>query len=331
MNPQGADPLPNMVYDFHGVTVALHGDVPAVRLLQARLRSFPRRIEVGEPDLVFEFYGPDAAGRCPPPAARERARPIYDLAGGDVLYSDDRDELYITYDDGVSLVCEAGGRRVSISVLRPQATNQWLASHLFFTIAFCELLKRRARYSVHAAGLCVDGQALLFPGQSGSGKTTLAVALIQAGLDFLGDDMLFLSGKPDGLKVLAFPDELDIAPDAAELVPALHYLSASTPIHGGPKHRVPLEDLQGSPRVWTCGPKVLVFPRIAHTNESRLTPIHADEALLELAPNILLTEPRACQAHLDILGRLARESVCYRLDTGRDFERLPGLLRGLVA
>jgi hypothetical protein len=50
-----------------------------------------------------------------------------------------------------------------------------------------------------------------------------------------------------------------------------------------------------------------------------------------LAPNILLTEPRACQAHLDILGRLARESVCYRLDTGRDFERLPRLLRGLVA
>ena len=54
------------------------------------------------------------------------------------------------------------------------------------------------------------------------------------------------------------------------------------------------------------------------------------EALLELAPNVLLTEVRSSQAHLDALAELARTCACYRLETGRDFDALPGLLRGLV-
>ncbi|HYM91072.1 MAG TPA: hypothetical protein VEW91_05510, partial [bacterium] len=238
-------------------------------------------------------------------------------------------ELYITYDDGVRVRCDAGRGHVWVSVLQPRAGNHWLASHLFFTIPFVEILKRRARYSLHAAGLCVDGQALLLPGPSGSGKTTLAVALMQAGFDFLGDDMLFLAERPEGLSVLAFPDELDIAPETGALLPAVRHRVGSAPAGGTAKHRVPAEDLQASASVWECRPRVLVFPRVAHSNESTLTRIDAQEALLELASNILLTEPHACQAHLDILGRLVRESVCYRLETGRDFDRLPRLLRRL--
>ena len=56
-----------------------------------------------------------------------------------------------------------------------------------------------------------------------------------------------------------------------------------------------------------------------------------DEALLELAPNVLLTEPRSSQAHLDVLAALVRETACYRLETGRDFHVLPTLLRNLLA
>jgi hypothetical protein len=74
----------------------------------------------------------------------------------------------------------------------------------------------------------------------------------------------------------------------------------------------------------------LVFPRVAPSERSALEPIGPAEALLELAPSVLLTEARSTQAHLDVLGQLARELPCYRLETGRDFDALPGLLRPLL-
>jgi hypothetical protein len=329
MNRGATGLQPVDVYNFHGVTLGFQGDLPAVRLLCGRFKPFLRRVEHQPPDLTFEFLDGDRAAadlslRPPGPV-----RPIYDLAGGEVLYSDSRDELYVVYDDGVRVRCDVGRGHVWFSVLQPRESNQWLASHIFFTIPFVELLKRRARYSLHAAGLCVDGEALLLAGPSGSGKTTLTVALMQAGFSFLGDDMLFLAPDRQGLRILAFPDELDIAPDTGGLFPALRHLAGSTPTDGGPKHRVRAEDLPGSAIVWECRPGVLVFPRVAHTTESVLRRIDAHEALVELAANVLLTQPHACQAHLDTLGRLARESSCYRLETGRDLDRLPGLLRGL--
>lgn len=54
-----------------------------------------------------------------------------------------------------------------------------------------------------------------------------------------------------------------------------------------------------------------------------------DEALLELAPNVLLTEPRSSQAHLDALAGLVERCACYRLATGRDLDGAVHLLSGL--
>lgn len=57
----------------------------------------------------------------------------------------------------------------------------------------------------------------------------------------------------------------------------------------------------------------------------------ADEALLALAPNVLLTAPDHAQAHLDALAVLVRACDCYRLDAGRDFDRIAELSRELVS
>ena len=54
------------------------------------------------------------------------------------------------------------------------------------------------------------------------------------------------------------------------------------------------------------------------------------EALLELLPNVLLTEARSSQAHVDALGALVAACPAYRLATGRDFNALPVLLEDLT-
>jgi hypothetical protein len=55
------------------------------------------------------------------------------------------------------------------------------------------------------------------------------------------------------------------------------------------------------------------------------------DALLEMLPNVLLTDPAACQGHIGALARLAHETPCYRLHTGRDFDSLPDQLGALLA
>ena len=49
-----------------------------------------------------------------------------------------------------------------------------------------------------------------------------------------------------------------------------------------------------------------------------------------LAPNVLLTEVRSSQKHLDALGQLVKATACYRLETGRDVGALSTIFRDLL-
>ena len=62
----------------------------------------------------------------------------------------------------------------------------------------------QGRFPMHAACVASNGKAVAILGPSGSGKTTLAMALIlQCGLDFVGNDYLFIDGE--SLRVAALP------------------------------------------------------------------------------------------------------------------------------
>jgi hypothetical protein len=51
---------------------------------------------------------------------------------------------------------------------------------------------------------------------------------------------------------------------------------------------------------------------------------------LELVSNVLLTDAPSCQKHLNILTALSKQTPCYRLETGRDFDHIPALLSELL-
>jgi len=316
-------------YTFHGLEVAVLSDPRIAAPLHARLRQFQTNGQAPF-DLTFEFGCiPDSEPHWveTPPAW---ARPVYEPPVGEVVYVDGEDRLYINYEERVRVLCDPVQGHTQISILQSQVEKLWLISHPMFTIPLIEILKRRRRFSLHAAGLCVNGRALLFPGTSGSGKSTLTIALLRAGFGFLGDDMIFLTPEPEGLRVLAFPDEIDLTDETAAWFPELHDLLNRPKAPEWPKRQVWAEDLYGADCVWECRPGVLVFPRVANTAKSVLLPMDRGEALLELAPNVLLTEARSSQAHLDALAALVAESQCYRLEAGRDFDAMPTLLRALV-
>jgi hypothetical protein len=278
-------------------------------------------------DLQFHFSSDAAHSDWRPGQA---LRPVYEPERGEVLYDDANDRLHLAFDH-IRALCDPVQGVTRVSVCGEEWADRWLLSHPVLTLPLLEMLKRRGLYNVHAAGLSRGGRGLLVAGSSGAGKTTLTIALARAGFDFLSDDMVFLSTQRGALRVHAFPDEVDVTDTTAQFFPELRPLLSRPRQPGWPKRSFRLETIYNTNVAWTCEPAALVFPRITRTATSRLEPIPANEALLELLPNVLLTEPRACQAHLAALAQVTSATPCYRLWTGDDFDALPDLLGDLIA
>lgn len=136
--------------------------------------------------------------------------------------------------------------------------------------------------------------------------------------------------RRDGLRILGFPDQSDVADETVSMFPELRAALSPAGLRLGSKNQIRVEELYAANTVRECRPAVVVFPRIGHTERSVLTSVDQDEALLELLPNLFLTGAASSQAHLDALTQLAQEARCYRLETGRDFDALAERLRDLV-
>jgi hypothetical protein len=318
-------------WQLHGVRLAVTAAGEAERAaagVRARLAGLPQ--EPGPPDVTFEIlagHGGHCFGR---PAV---ARPVYEPPLGEVVYDDACDLLYIGYGPRLAVLCEPGRGWTRASVDGPDGMAEgdlWALSHPLFTVPLVEMLKRRGLYGLHAGGVCRDGRALLLPGTSGCGKTTLTLALARAGCGFLGDDTQFLRRGPEGLEVLAFPDEFDLTDETVGFFPELRALLAADRPGGWRKRQVRPERAWGAGVVWRAAPALLVFPQVAGVPESALAPMDRGEALLELAPNVLLTAPRSSQAHLDALAELVERSECWRLATGTDLDGAVRLVMELL-
>jgi len=317
------------IYDFHELRLGCFADEAVTAALDERFGRFPQASS-GPCDLRFTFRSVAAGERRGGPAPPEDARLVYASPMGKVHYSDSADRMFISSAWPIHAECDPRSGETTIWIAGPVDEHLWALSHPMLTIPLIELLKRRGRFSVHAAGAARGGKGLLLPGNSGSGKSTLALALARAGLGFLGDDMLFLVGAGEGLRAQAFPEPVDLTDDSVRLFPDLVDLLKDDKQPGWPKRQLRAEDRFGADIVWQCRPVALVFPRVAHRARSTLVPMDRGEALLEIIPNILLTESASSQRHLDALGQLVSSCACYRLETGTDLGELAMRLARLL-
>jgi hypothetical protein len=307
------------LYDIHGVRLEIAAEDPIVdAAVFGRLRHFVA--DGGAPPSIRIAYR--AAGSLA--ASGTPGRPVYDPPTGSVTFDDEDDVLHIEH-AGVRARCEAARGQ---AIVAGPADDPWLLSRPMLTFPMLELLKRHGRFSLHAAGAALDGQPVLAAGTSGAGKSTLAVALMRAGFEFLADDMVFLTREPS-LLVHPFPDETDLTDESAGFFPELEHLVGHVP-EGWPKHHLRVDVTFGAAIAAPAAPALIVFPRPSGRSRSVVTPMAPHEVLRELAPNVLLTERTASQAHLDVLGELARGTPAYRLATGHDLQEAAETVAALL-
>jgi hypothetical protein len=317
-------------YCFHGLDLRISCSAAIAESLDSRFRLLPSGGEHRE-TISFDFQSvPDGGQHCVE-RPQGQGRAFYDLPSGEGLYFKAADQLYLSFGDGVRVLSSPSLGCASFSVIESVPVNLFMASHLILTILLVEMLKRRGCYSMHAAGFGKDGKAILIPGTSGAGKSTLAITLLRGGFGYLSDDMVFLRRRADGLGVLGFPEDVDISDPTIDFFSELDFLRNVPKRFAWAKKQVRADEVYGAETILEAWPGAIVFPKISAKERSDIRPIDADEALLEMVSNVLLTEGLSCQSHLDILSELVRQTPCYRLATGRDFDRIPVLLSELLS
>jgi len=183
---------------------------------------------------------------------------------------------------------------------------------------------------VHAAAIATPSGALLIGGRSGTGKSTTALACLDAGLGFLGDDMCVIEpGDPPTVHSLFCSAKLD-APDTARfpaLSPAL--VQGSGP---GWEKSVYLFDQHLARGVVRVAPLVgVAIPRRDVAPAVRLSP---RQGFLAMAPNTAFQLPGAAQAACagvkEIVSRVPVHSVGVGETIGAIPERVTDFARGLA-
>ena len=311
-----AGPAVRLVDTFSlcGVEIEVGATEEVAALIGSRLR-FLRSPAAKPPSVVFDIRAGGVDGFAASPDGP--GRPVYDTPRGQLMYFEELDQLFIEYPGYLRMLCSPATGLVQSAVLS-DGPGSVLAAYPFFIIPLIEAMKRKGRFPLHAGCVAREGRGVLLAGTSGSGKSTLTAALVTDGWDFLTDDMVFVAHQGGATSAWGLSDTIDCSDDTAGMFAELRHLVGKPMLAGRDKHPVDVEQTFGVLPVPECRPHALVLPMISGERRSVLRAVAASYALRELAPNVLLTQRAATQAHLDMLAELVREVPCYSLATGTD-------------
>jgi hypothetical protein len=151
---------------------------------------------------------------------------------------------------------------------------------------------------VHAAAVGDERGCVLLIGPSGAGKSTTAVACMEAGMGYVGDDYcLVQAGCPPRVSTIYSSAKLA---DPAREEKAVVYLAETSPtaIASG----VPV--------------RAVVLPRVGVAAETTVRRATAADALVAAGPSTLLQHPGSEQAAMTMLASVLRSVPCWFLDVG---------------
>jgi hypothetical protein len=184
------------------------------------------------------------------------------------------------------------------------------------------------RHMVHAGAIGSRHGGALLAGPGGAGKTTTALACLEAGMSFAGDDYVLVDLEPEP-RALAIHSTAKIRGEAMPLVPGL----AGAPLLVEPDDEFKaVVDL-----VRHCPDQVarelpltaIVLPRVT-SGQVRVTPAAAGQALRALAPSTIFQQPHESAGGLAVMAELVRRLPAFELSTGHDPAAIPAAIGELL-
>lgn len=269
----------------------------------------------GPPDLVLAAERVAAPRPVPRPAVFVH-RPLHaGLAGG----------AFVVGDEDAAFTISADGRRLDAELGPAAAADAGRLAALHLPVALAFALRHHGVFHLHAAALDDGAGAVLVAGQSGVGKTTLALALLEAGLAWLGDDAAYLAERDGAPWLVGVPRRFHVRPETLSAFPRVAE-RAGSPDGTGRRELDPEAVWPGRRRRGARPPVALLFPEVGARPDTVATRLGEADALGRLieASALLVVDGVARRAeHLALLGRLAGRLPALRCELGQDLLRAP--------
>ena len=181
---------------------------------------------------------------------------------------------------------------------------------------------------VHGAVVGTDAGAVLLPGRGGSGKSSTALACLDAGLAYVGDDYVGVALDPEP-RAYCLYRTAKLEPAQLERVERFRALAPDAEVgrEGGYEKAVLFLDGELGERVRSELPlTAILVPHITGKPETRLAPIEALAVERAAAMTTLSQLPHSGQSTVVFITRLTRSVPRAGLLLGTDFERIPAVV-----
>ncbi len=315
-------------FSICGVNVRLEGDSTAKVDAGSNLfehfglESAPSA-EVGDQPIRFEITGRDP--QVPPRTAAVVANHM------DLVVRSSGDLLYVDCDSAAARIDLALGAAELHTTSWPQGPTAG-RPYLIFIYTLLTLLRRRGLIPLHAAALKRRGSGVLLVAPSGSGKSTLTLVFLRSGWNIVSDDSVLLRrGEPGGVAAHGLRRDLFLRSPENDFPDLADAWINSTDIDRS-KRRLVVERTFPGRVSRDCTPRFILFPELTSRAESCLLPCPPHETLYRLLDHstVAALEPGAARAHIEVLGKLVRQTRSFVLEAAGDLLDDPDRLRLLV-
>jgi hypothetical protein len=309
----------------HRIRLEFAGPALEPRVLPA-LDHLPRG-GPGAADLTVRLFDTASTGVEPPPWPGKDGNAI---ARGEIRHDlGEHVEMAFSVASGTFHYLDAREDVAFLWVRRPERIPPWeRAAPLRPILGWWA--ERRGGQLAHGAAVAAGGRGLLLAARGGSGKSSLALACLEAGMGYLGDDYVLLTHEP--LEVRSLYCTAKLAPDHLEAtLPGLAARAPTDPHAEKDKALLFLAASHGDRLAAGAPLSAIAVPYVAPDGRTDLRRASAVEVLVALAPSSIFQLPGAGPRALDALGEVVRRVPGYVLGLGRDVaENVDAVRRVLV-
>jgi hypothetical protein len=191
----------------------------------------------------------------------------------------------------------------------------------------------RGLQAVHAGLVARDGRGVLIPARSGSGKSTVALACLEAGYTYIGDDWIGVGRAHDGAPLgYGLYSSTSLEPAHAMRFPRLHAHAIPPRDASELKSLVLLAPLFPGQLGHSATVCALALPRIVNRQAVERRPASKGEALLMLVPSaVFAMRPRSGPEGVERLVQLVHTVPAYWLEIGSDLSEIPQRMDEILA
>jgi len=184
---------------------------------------------------------------------------------------------------------------------------------------------------VHAAAVANGGAGVLLVGKGGSGKSTAALACVDAGFQYAGDDYAMVQLHPHPRVHSLYNSCKLVGDDDVARFPGLAARVWNARRTQDEKATLFLHEHWPGQVTRDFALKAIVIPRVTGKRETSLTSCRGFEALTAIAPSTMAQLPSSDAQDLHFLKELVQAVPSFVMETGTDLPGIPRAIGNLLA